>query len=132
MNTLEGKIASIKTNGSLSLVTINVNDILFQAMIIETPDTVSYLKKTNPVKVVFKETEVIISKGDGCELSIPNKVTGNISTIEKGVLLSKIIISTAVGDISAIITSDAMNEMILQIEEEVTILIKTTEIMLSQ
>ncbi len=132
MNTLEGEIKSIHTNGSLSLIKIKVKELLFSALVVETPDTASYLKKGNSIKIIFKETEVIIGKGKEHPLSIPNKIVGHISMIEKGEILSKIIVNTLVGELIAIITSEVMNEMVLEVNEEVTIMIKTSEIMLSK
>ena len=132
MNILKGKIATIKTKGSLSLVKINVNDIFLNTIIIETPKTASYLKKGNPINVVFKETEVIIGKGISHNLSLQNKVFGTILEIEKGDFLSKITIDAKVGKIVAIITSEAVEELQLSLNEKVTAMMQTTEIMLSE
>jgi len=132
MNVLNGKITAIKTKGSLSLVQINVSDIFLNTIIIETPKTASYLKKGTPIKVVFKETEVIIAKGTTNNLSLQNKVLGSIFEIEKGDFLSKITIDSEVGKIVVIITTEAVEELQLNINDEVTAMMQTTEIMLSE
>ncbi|PKV49065.1 molybdate transport system regulatory protein [Aquimarina sp. MAR_2010_214] len=132
MNVLQGKITSIKTNGSLSLVTVGIDDIYFNTIIIETPDTASYLKQGNHIKMIFKETEVIVGKGVEHSLSIQNKAIGEIINIKKGKLLSTVIIDSTVGHLTAIITSDAADQMQLEIGEKITAMIKTTEIMLSE
>src|SRR5665647_1430963 len=94
MNTLKGEIISIKVNGNLSLVTINVSDIIFKTIVIETPGTASYLKTGNKINVIFKETEVVIGKGLEHFVSLQNRLTGNIIGIENGALLSKLTIDT--------------------------------------
>ena len=132
MNILNGKIATIKTKGSLSLVKINVNGIFLNTIIIETPKTASYLKQGNPIKVVFKETEVIIGKGTTQNLSLQNKVIGTILEIEKGDFLSKITIDSEVGKIVVIITTGAVEELQLTLNDKVTAMMQTTEIMLSE
>ena len=132
MNQLEGEITNIKTSGSLSLVEINVGAIFFNTIIIENPNTASYLKKGNDIKVIFKETEVIIAKGIEPQTSIQNKVIGEITFIEKGELLTKLTIDTALGKIIAIITSDAMRQLQLQIGERITAMIQANEIILSK
>ncbi|WP_103867270.1 molybdopterin-binding protein [Aquimarina sp. I32.4] len=132
MNVLKGKITAIKTTDSISIVTIQVASVFFSTILIETPDTAPYLQKGNSIKIIFKETEVIIGKGTTHLTSIQNKIPGKIISIEKGVLLSKLIIDTAVGKITAIITSDATDQLQLKTGEKVTSMIKTTEIMLSQ
>ncbi|MDP4285282.1 MAG: TOBE domain-containing protein [Bacteroidota bacterium] len=132
MNTLKGEIRSIKVNGNLSLVTINVSDIVFKTIVIETPGTASYLKTGNNINVIFKETEVVIGKGLEHFVSLQNKLSGNILQIENGKLLSKLTIETPVGNIVAIITLDAVLQMQLQEGETITAMIKTNEIMLSE
>ncbi|WP_109851156.1 molybdopterin-binding protein [Aquimarina sp. AU58] len=132
MNVLQGEIMSIKTNGSLSLVTVHVGTINFNTIIIETPDTASYLKQGNHIKMIFKETEVIVGKGVEHSLSIQNKAIGEIINIKKGTLLSTLTIDSTVGHLTAIITSDAVDQLQLEIGEKITAMIKTTEIMLSE
>jgi len=133
MNSLEGHIKEVQVNGSLSLVTVALSDqILFKAIVIETPETVSYLTAGHLVKVLFKETEVIIGKDIKHLISIQNQLRGVIRSIERGLLLSNIMINTPVGDISSIITTNALDQ--LSIEEELTVcaMVKTNEIMLSE
>lgn len=132
MNVFEGKIASIKTNGSVSLVTLHIKNIIFDTIVIETPDSASYLRQDTSIKVMFKETEVIIGKGDQQMVSIRNKVDGNILEIKKGELLSKITINTIIGNIVAIITTSTILDLELKPKDLVTVMIKTTEIMLSE
>jgi molybdopterin-binding protein len=132
MNSLKGKITSLKTNGSLSLVTILVEDVFFNTIVIETPDTASYLKTGNSIKVIFKETEVVIGKGISHTISIQNKVIGEILELKKGELLSKLIINTTVGQLIAVITTDSLYQLQLEVGEKITAMIKTTEIMLSE
>ncbi|WP_438426355.1 TOBE domain-containing protein [Aquimarina macrocephali] len=132
MNVLQGEITSIKTNGSLSLVTVDVGAVFFNTIIIETPDTASYLKQGNHIKMIFKETEVIVGKGIEHSISIQNKAIGEIINIKKGQLLSTLTIDSTVGHLTAIITSDAADQLQLEIGEKITAMIKTTEIMLSE
>ncbi|WP_024770021.1 TOBE domain-containing protein [Aquimarina macrocephali] len=132
MNVLQGEITSIKTNGSLSLVTVDIGAVFFNTIIIETPDTAPYLKQGNHIKMIFKETEVIVGKGIEHSISIQNKAIGEIINIKKGQLLSTLTIDSTVGHLTAIITSDAADQLQLEIGEKITAMIKTTEIMLSE
>ena len=132
MNILTGKITNLEVNGSLSLVSCLVNDLLFKAIVIETPATASYLKKENTIKLLFKETEVIMATGDTSNISLQNKITGTVINIEKGKLLSQIVINSAVGTITSVITSGAVEQLNIEIGNEVTAMIKTNEILLSE
>ncbi len=132
MNTLQGQISNIEVNGSLALVTTKVNGIPFTSIVIETPETSSYLKLGNTIKVLFKETEVIITTGDVSGISLQNRVTGTIIQLEKGTLLSKITIGTTVGNITSVITTNAVEQLGIETNTSVTAMIKTNEILLSQ
>lgn len=132
MNILIGKIEKIKVSGSLSLISILVNQTMMSAIVIDTPKTVSYLKSGNTVKVIFKETEVIIGKGTDHTISLQNKLTGKIESIEPGELLSKLILDTSAGKVTSIITTNAVKNLKLKEDSVITAMIKTNELMLSE
>ncbi|MFY0652398.1 MAG: TOBE domain-containing protein [Cyclobacteriaceae bacterium] len=131
MNTLKGIVEEVSANGSLSLVRINVGDLDFSAIVIETPESADYLSVGADIKVIFKETEVVIGKGSDHNISLQNRIPGTINTLESGELLSKITIDSAIGDIQSIVTSNAVKQLQLEVGSEVTAMIKTNEIMLS-
>ena len=130
MNILKGTIQNLSVSGNLTLLRIGVNDSLITAIVIDTPETSSNLKVNNPITVIFKETEVIIGKGDTSQISMRNQFKGVIKSVESKELLSKLTIDTSVGDITSIITSNAVKQLGLNIGVEVTAMVKTNEIML--
>jgi len=132
MNILEGVIEEITVNKALSLAGIRVGDTRFTAIIIDTPDTVSYLKIGNPIHVIFKEMEVIIGKGTGHPISLRNKLVGRIHDIQSGELLSKVMVDTSAGRIISVITTNAVKQLELKKGCEVTAMIKTNEILISE
>lgn len=132
MNILIGKIEEIKVNGSLSLIHLRVEQTILSTIVIDTPKTTSYLQLGNTVKVIFKETEVIIGKGTDHTISLQNKLTGKIESIEPGELLSKLTLDTSAGKVTSIITTNAVNNLQLKKGSEVTAMIKTNELMLSE
>lgn len=132
MNVLKGIIEKISVSGSLTLLGIKVKDIPMSAIVIDTPETAPYLKPKAHITVVFKETEVIIAKGNTDQISMRNKFKGIISVVESKELLSKLTIDTSVGKITSIITTNAVNQLELEKGIEVTAMVKTNEIMLSE
>ena len=132
MNIFRGVIALIKVSGNITLITINVHDISFKTMVIETPATASWLRTGGEINVIFKETEVVIGKGLKHLVSLQNKVPGEIVGMQKGELMCKITVDTAIGNIVAIISLDAVMQLDLQVGETVSAMIKTNEIMISQ
>ncbi len=132
MNNLKGNIASITVQEKMSLVQVTSNEILFTAIVIDTPESANYLKEGNAVNLIFKETEVIVGKGTAFAISLQNRIVGRLKLIRTGALLSKLVVSTELGEIASIITSNAVNELGLQVGDEVTVMVKTSEMMLSE
>lgn len=132
MNILSGKIAHIKVNGDLSIVNVHVGSEIFSSILIDTPDTADYLRIGHEVKVIFKETEVILGVGDMGGISLRNKLKGIVSNIESDTLLSKISIETEVGRITSIITSNAVQQLNIKNDMELTAMIKTNELILAK
>lgn len=131
MNTLSGIISEIRTEGSLSIVRVKCGDILISSVIIDTPETNSNLEVGSDIKVIFKETEVIIGKGNVEMISLRNKLPGVVRSIESGDLLSKLSIETNVGLIYSIITKNAVSNLDIKVGDNVSAMIKTNEVMLS-
>lgn len=132
MNTLKGIVESVTVKKSLSLVKIKAGPFHLTTIVIDTPESSPYLKSGNPVQVIFKETEVIIGKGNNHQISLQNKIKGTIETIESGELLCKVSLETEVGKIVSVITTNAVNQLQLKTGDEVTAMVKTNEVMLSE
>ena len=132
MNNLKGNIASITVQEKMSLVKVKSNQILFTVIVIDTPESASYLIEGNTVNLIFKETEVIIGKGTAFAISLQNRIVGKLKFIHHGALLSKLVVNTELGEIASIITSNAVNDLSLLVGDEVTVMVKTSEMMLSE
>ena len=133
MNRLQGHIVDIDVSGNLSVVTVAVdNNIRLKAIVIETPETAEYLRKDRQILLLFKETEVIIGTGKNFKVSVLNRIAGKIRNIEKGRLLSRVVLETAGGEITAIIGSHAVDLLRLKRDLDVTAMIKLNEVMLKE
>ena len=131
MNLLEGKISEIKTEGSLSLVKVMVQNCPITAIVIETPESAEYLAIENNVKVVFKETEVVLAKGFSGTISLQNKLDCSVHSFEKGKLLCKILLNFQNRTIASVITRNAFDQLNIQENDLVQAMIKTNEISLA-
>jgi molybdate transport system regulatory protein len=132
MNSLKGEIEQIDISGNLSLVGIKVGDCQFKSIVVETPETVDYLRVGGAVDVLFKETEVIIGIGDNMQISLRNKMISTITSIEKGKLLAKLVLQTNAGEVISIITSNAVENLNLKEGLQVMAMVKTNEILLAK
>ena len=132
MNSLKGEIEHIDISGNLSLVGIKVGDCQFKSIVVETPESVDYLRVGGAVDVLFKETEVIIGIGDNMQISLRNKMISTITSIEKGKLLAKLVLQTNAGEVISIITSNAVENLNLKEGLQVMAMVKTNEILLAK
>ena len=130
MNKLQGNITAINTFENLSIVYIVVNNTKITSIVIDTPETNDLLHIGKSINVVFKETEVIIGLGTNHQISMQNKFVGTITSIESNNLLSKLLIDSTVGNITSIITTNAVQQLGLQTGTEITAMVKTNEILL--
>lgn len=131
MNRIKGTISTITVDGKLSLVEVEAKELLFTTIVIDTPETASYLQVNREITLLFKETEVILATERNIPISLQNQLEGEIIALTKGKLLTKVQLRTVVGDISAIVTSRAVAQLALAIGVAAVALIKTNEIMLS-
>ncbi len=133
MNKLEAHITEIETNGSLSLVSVAVaGGKNFKAIVIESPETATYLNKGKKIALLFKETEVILATGMNQQISLQNRIPGKISSIDSGQLLSRVEVLTQAGTIVSVISRSALEELGLKEGDEVVAMVKLNEIMLSE
>ena len=131
MNILPGTIQELDTHGNLTLVKVAVSNIVFTSIIIETPETVEYLTPNNLIKVMFKETEVIICNQE-VEISMQNRIPVQIIEIETGQLLSRLSLQFQEHVLCSIITTNAVRQLQLVPGGRVIAMVKTNEIMLSE
>ena len=132
MNTLSGKVKDIQNHGNLSLVKVTVANVDLTSIVIETPESVDYLQTGTMVKVMFKETEVIMSKELGPGISLQNQIPVTVTAINQGALLSELSLDFAGMPLRSIITSRAVQQLDLKPGVEVVAMIKTNEVMLSK
>ena len=132
MNTLSGKVKEVQNHGNLSLVKVTVANVDLTSIVIETPDSVDYLREGTSVKVMFKETEVIMSKKMGPDISLQNQIPVTISEINRGALLSELTLDFEGQSLRSVITSRAVEQLDLKPGVEVVAMIKTNEVMLAK
>tara|TARA_B000000441_G_C21362450_1_gene133967 strand:- start:4 stop:405 length:402 start_codon:yes stop_codon:yes gene_type:complete len=133
LNKLPGKIKQIKNSEYLSEVTIALeNNAIFNVFLVETPQTASYLQLEQKINLLFKETEVIISKNLTPDISIQNQLKAEIIEIKPGKILSEIILKSHVGEIKSLLGSTLLQQMNFAESQEVLILVKANEIMISE
>jgi molybdopterin-binding protein len=132
MNSFSGHIADVKTHGTMSVVCVQMDsgDTLM-SVVIDTPETAPYLEKGKKVNVLFKEMEVAVTTQKELDISIENKISGVIANMETGVLLSRLILETNMGEVTAIISTMSLRQLGLVEKMKVLIMVKFNEIILA-
>lgn len=132
MNSFSGHITDVKTNGTMSLVCVGMDSgEELMSVVIDTPETAPYLEKGKKVNVLFKEMEVALSPQKELDISIENKFSGVITNIEIGILLSRLVLKTNIGEVTAIISTLSLKQMGLVEQMTVLIMVKLNEIILA-
>ncbi len=132
MNRIKATISELETSGSITLVTLKASaHINLKLLLIDTPETVSYLKINTPVTAFFKETEVILASLPVNGISIPNQIPARILHFENDEFLTRVHLDTALGKFSALVHEKSLKDMHLNPGDEVVALLKMNEIMLA-
>jgi len=137
MNFLQGTITEIVTEGNISLVKVSVGEKIFSSIVLDTPATDPYLQTGHSVKLLFKETEVIISRSIPLEISVQNKMECRLRQLTIGKILCQLTLGwqeDGTGketEIHSIITRNACEQLHLQVNDKIIALIKTNEVSLA-
>ena len=110
MNIVNGQVSSIETFGDLSLVKVYALQTEISCIIIQNPEFSDQLRPNASVRLLFKETEVIIGKDQNLPVSLPNQIPCQISEIKRGKLLSRFTLTCGQVAIASIITTQALEK----------------------
>jgi molybdate transport system regulatory protein len=131
VNSFKAKITDIQSTRHLSMVSLAAGDVKLKSIVIDTASTCDYLLVGKEVHVIFKEMEVSISTQPDLPISLQNEITGKITRLEIGEILSKVTLETEVGTVVSVISTNSAERLGLKEEQQVYAMIKTNEIMLS-
>ncbi len=130
MNSINCIVDKVLQSGKVYQVELHGGELKFKVLILE-----SDLAHTSPgesLRLLFKETEVSIGKTADLEISLSNRIPGTIVSLEKGVLLSRVVLNSNVGEIHSIITSQSVERLNLEKGMEAVAYIKTNDVMLAK
>ncbi|WP_196889380.1 molybdopterin-binding protein [Aureivirga sp. CE67] len=130
MNSFQGEIVGLNSDGGLSLLDVQIHSVLFNILLIDNPETSEFLTLNRKIICMWKETEVILSK-EKPNTSIENILKCTIENIAEDKILSKITLLSEIGNINAIITTKSLKAMTISRKDEVFAMINPNEIMIS-
>jgi molybdopterin-binding protein len=127
MNKLHAIISTIKEHESLYLIELDASGITLSMLLFDLNPVFSAGSK---VSVLFKETEVMLAKNLTGEISINNLFKATVTEIRAGSLLANVSLHSLAGNMVSIITMDALERLGLKNNDEITVLIKASQISL--
>jgi len=127
MNTLHAVITKIDHKESLYFLETDASGIPLSILLF---DLEPCFRVGSKVNVLFKETEVSLAKKLTGEVSLSNRFTAIISGIKQGCMLADIALQSKAGELSSIITMKALDKLELKTNDEVSVLIKASQLSL--
>lgn len=125
MSQIIATIKKIHNIDNLNIVEFDFSGKTLKMMSLDLNKNVQIGKK---VKLAVKPTNISIAKNLFGEISLSNQIVVNIKNVENGQLLSSIILEVNDTTFESIITADSSKRMNLQKNEQVTILIKASDL----
>ena len=127
MNVLEGAIESFETCDGMSNLKIKTKLGYFYCIVLETPQTVGYVKEGVELKLLLKDSDFIILK----EPMYPfNTIKGVLKHIEESNILVNLNIQTEDLNLSCLTTKKEFEHLNLKLNDIVFLYIKSTNILL--
>lgn len=125
MNRLNAVVTHIEGEQNLHIISFDYEGVSLKMMGLDLPKG---LHVNAHVTLGIKPSHVAIAKNLSGELSYSNQLPATIESIENGKLLSNILLHVKGNEIQSFITLGSSTRMNLQIGDEVTLLIKASEL----
>lgn len=126
MNKIVAKVTRIDTIDNLNIVEFEFHSARLKMMSLDLSD----IRVGQSVLLSIKPTHIAVAKEFSGQLSYSNQLVCNISQIEMGKLLCTITADIFNQPLQSIITADSARRMNLQLNDEITMLIKASDVSL--
>jgi molybdate transport system regulatory protein len=133
-NQINGRVAEIQSGPAMTVVTVSADGHTIVSAITSHAAKELGLKQHDSVVALVKSTDAIIAKGDAgaMRISARNKVSGKVTDIQKGSAMASVVIDAGQWKLTSAVTRHAVDELQLTQGDQVTVLFKSTEVMLQK
>ena len=125
MNKIEAVIAQIDNVDNLNIVQFDFSGISLKMMSLDLEENIKVGQK---VMLIVKATNILVAKDFEGMISFANQLKGKIENIENGKLLSCVDVLANNVRFQSILTEASSRRMNLKKDEEITILIKSSDL----
>lgn len=129
MNNIIASVNKIQSVDNLNVITLTCKDTKLKMMSLDLNDTI---QKDVQVMLTCKPTSIAIGKEIQGKLSYSNQLHVKIISLEVGMLLCTLQLQFGEFILESIITADSQKRMRLQINDEVTALIKSSDLSIAR
>lgn len=127
MNRLKAVITRLEQRDSLCLMEFDASGIELSMLLFDPKPSFTPGRQ---VQVLFKETEVVLGKQLNGEISFSNRFKAVVTAIRKGGILADVSLRSCAGEFCSIITMRAAERLGLRENDEVTVMIKASQLSL--
>jgi molybdate transport system regulatory protein len=131
-NRLHGKIVNIIRGKIHAHIQILWKEVLLSVIITSVSCDDMHLSAGDNICVIIKGTDIMLAKSISGILSARNRTRGLVKQIIRGDVLSKVLIESQGDVLHAIITNASLDEMKINSGDEITAIVKSTELILSK
>lgn len=125
MNKIEAIISQIDNIDNLNIVQFDFSGITLKMMSLDLEENIKVGQK---VMLIVKATNILVAKDFEGMISFANQLKGKIENIENGKLLSCVDVLVKNVQFQSVITEASSKRMNLKKGEEITILIKSSDL----
>ncbi|MGC9351031.1 MAG: TOBE domain-containing protein [Sulfurovum sp.] len=129
MNKITATVQSIESNDGLNIVTFSLEEQTLTMVSLELEDTLSV---GTTCLLTVNASSVAIGKDLSGMLSYSNQLSAKVVAIEKGKLLARVLLDISGNRVESMITVASSERLGLKAEDEVTALIKSTVLSVSE
>lgn len=127
MNRLPGTITAIDSCGSIALIDVAAAGHQLTATLVDAGGPAQHWQIGMAVTLQFAETDVALAKGLSGRISMRNRIQCSVQAIERGRILSKVVLLCAGRQLQSIITTRSTEALGLEVGDAVEALIKANE-----
>jgi molybdenum-pterin binding domain len=127
MNTIKGTVISVNSANGVSEVEVKTPLGNIYAVVLERPGEAEFVKENKQVKCIFKETEVLLLRE---KVSQINLFEGTIRSLEKGRVLSMLVVDCKGQEIRVMLTSRQVDTLGLSQGTKVYMLLSPMHVIL--
>jgi molybdate transport system regulatory protein len=127
MNTIKGTVVSVNSANGLCEVEVTTPLGSVYAVVLESPEEAEFVKQNKRVKCIFKEMEVLLLRE---KVSQINLFEGTIKSLEKGCVLSMLVVDCKGQEIRVMLTSRQVDTLGLSQGTKVYMLLSPMHVIL--